>query len=134
MNENQPNTAQRIVKAAMTFQQQTTGHVPKGVSVVLHQDTLVITMHEALSPAEKDLAKNPVGAAQVEEFHRQLFRNSSRSLREEIRSILGVDVRGAIVEIEPVTGTVVQVFCLAQGVPGESWSEGTPGGPLREGS
>ena len=134
MNENQPNTAQRIAKAAMAFQQQTTGHVPKGVSVVLHQDTLVITMQEALSPAEKDLAKNPVGAAQVEEFHRQLFINSSRPLRDEIRGILGADVRGAIVEIEPVTGTVVQVFCLAQSVPGESWSDGAPGGPLQEGS
>jgi len=135
--------AQEIAEAVIAFQQQTTGHAPKAVTVVLSQDTLVITLHEALSPAEKDLARSPEGAAQVEEFHRQLFSNSSQSLREEIRRITGVEVREAVAEIEPTTGAVVQAFTssamvqmfrLAQTVPGESWSGRTPGEPLSEGS
>jgi uncharacterized protein YbcI len=106
--------------------------------VVLSQDTLVITLHEALSPAEKDLARSPEGAAQVEEFHRQLFSNSSKSLREEIERITGVEVRQAVAEVEPTTGAVVQaftssamvqVFRLAQRVPAGSWSGRTPGNP-----
>ena len=55
-----------------------TGHVPKSVTVVLSESTLVITLHGALSPAEKALAKSPAGAAQVQEFHRQLFANCLR--------------------------------------------------------
>ena len=31
-------------------------------------DTLVVTLDEALSPAERDMAKSPVGAAQVHVF------------------------------------------------------------------
>ena len=123
--------AQEIAQAVIAFQQQTTGHLPGAVTVVLSQDTLVITLHEALSPAERDMAKSPAGAAQVQEFHRQLFFSSSKSLQYEIERITGVQVREAVAEVEPTTGTVVQaftssamvqVFQLAQSVPADSWS------------
>jgi len=110
MDESRPNMAKEIAEVVTAYQKQTTGHSPKAVTVVLSQDTLVITLHEALSPVERDLAKSPEGAAQVEEFHRQLFNSSSHSLREEIRRITGVQVRQAVAEIEPTTGAVVQAF------------------------
>ena len=102
--------AKEIAEAVTAYQQQATGHSPKAITVVLSQDTLVITLHEALSPAERDLARSPKGAAQVEEFHRQLFKSSSQSLRDEIRRITGVEVRESVAEIEPATGAVVQAF------------------------
>ena len=138
MGNSQPNMAEEIARAVTAYQQQTTGHAPKAVTVVLSQDTLVITLHEALSPAEKDLARSPEGAAQVEEFHRQLFSTSSQSLREEIERITGVEVREAVAEIEPTTGAVVQaftrsamvqVFRLARNVQDGSWSGGRPEDP-----
>ena len=128
--------AQQVAQAVMAFQHKTTGHAPKAVTVVLSQDTLVVTLHEALSPAETDLAKSPAGAAKVQEFHRQLFSNSSQSLREEIQRITGVEVREAVAEVEPTTGAVVQaftrsamvqVFRLAQSVPSGNWSGSGPG-------
>ena len=73
MEKLDPTMAQQIAQAAIAFQQQRTGHEPKSVAVVLSEDTLVITLHGALSPAEKALAQSPAGAAQVQEFHRQLF-------------------------------------------------------------
>jgi len=141
MSEPGPTRAQEIAEAVTAFQRQTTGHAPRAVTVVLSQDTLVITLHEALSPAERDLARSPEGAAQVEEFHRRLFSSSSQSLREEIRRITGVEVREAVAEIEPRTEAVVQaftssalvqVFRLAQSVPAQSWSGHTSGEPLSE--
>ena len=126
-----PNStmAREIAQSASACQAQRTGHVPKSVAVVLSDDTLVITLHEALSPAEKALAKNPTGAAQVQEFHRQLFANDSVLVRKEIKRITGVDVREATAEVEPTTGnvvqvftsgTMVQVFLLAHGVPSDA--------------
>jgi uncharacterized protein YbcI len=102
--------AQQVAQAASAFQRQRTGHAPKAVTVVLSEDTLVITLHGALSPAEEALAKSPAGAAQVQDFHRELFANSCESLRQEIKRITGVEVRESVAEIEPSTGTVVQVF------------------------
>ena len=126
-----PSAAQQIAQAAIAFQQQRTGHEPKSVAVVLSGDMLLITLHGALSPAERALAQSPGGAAQVQEFHRQLFTTSADELRQEIKRITGVDVREATAEVEPTsgtvvqvftTGTMVQVFLLARGVPASSWS------------
>jgi uncharacterized protein YbcI len=127
----QSTVAQEIAQAVVAFQQQTTGHTPKAITVVLSQDTLVVALHEALTPAEREMAKTPSGAARVQEFHRQLFSSSAESLQKEIERITGVKVREAVAEVEPSTGAVVQaftksamvqVFRLAQGVGGDSYS------------
>jgi uncharacterized protein YbcI len=131
MDKNRLTMAQQVAQAASDFQQQRTGHAPKAVTVVLSEDTLVVTLHGALTPAEEALSLTPAGAAQVQEFHRQLFANSSDPLRQEITRITGVKVREAAAEIEPVTGTVVhaftsgtmvQVFQLAQGILAATWN------------
>lgn len=128
--------ARDIARAASAFEQQRTGNTPKSVTVVLSDNTLVITLHGALSEAERALAKSPAGAAQVQDFHRQLFANASDSLRQEIKRITGVEVREATAEVEPTTGTVVgvftsgttvQVYLLAHAVPANSWSGSAPG-------
>jgi uncharacterized protein YbcI len=122
--------AQQVAQAASAFQEQRTGHAPQSVTVVLSEDTLVVTLHGALSPAEKVLAQSPDGAAKVQEFHRQLFTSSADPLRQEIKRITGVNVREATAEVETTTGTVVQVFTtgtmvqvflLAHAVPAETW-------------
>jgi uncharacterized protein YbcI len=69
--------AQQIAQAASASEQRRSGHTPRAVSVVLSEETLVITLHGALTPAEKALARTAAGAAQVQEFHRQLFVTSS---------------------------------------------------------
>jgi uncharacterized protein YbcI len=122
--------AQQIAQLTSAFQEERTGHVPQSVAVVLSGNTLVITLHGALSPVEKDLARSPEGAAQVQEFHRQLFANASNSLRQEITKITGVEVREATTEVATTTGavvqafttgTMVQVFLLSQSLPGDTW-------------
>ena len=123
--------AQQVAQAASDYQRQRTGHVPKAVTAVLSEDTLVITLHGALSPAEEALAKTPEGAAQVQDFHRQLFANSCEPLRQEIKRITGVAVREASAEVETSSGTVVQVFTtggmvqvflLAPGLTADAWN------------
>jgi uncharacterized protein YbcI len=137
----QPNLtmAQQVAQAASAFQEQRTGHAPKSVTVVLGEDTLVITLHGALSPAEEALAKSPAGAAQVQDFHRELFANSCEPLRQEIQRITGVEVRESVAEIEPSTGTVVQVFSsgtmvqvflLAHSLPVGAWNGTGPSDSL----
>jgi uncharacterized protein YbcI len=126
-----PGAAEQIARAASNFEFERTGRLPKSVTVVLGQHTVVITLHESLSRAERALAQSPTGAAQVQELHRRLFDDSCESLRKEIKRITGVDVSEASIEVEPTTGTVVkafasgtvvQVFLLAHGMPTESWS------------
>jgi len=125
-------TAQRIAHAAQAFEKKRTGHTPHSVTVVLGGDTLVVTLHGALSPAERALAETAAGAAEVQEFHRELFNTAAAAFRQEIRDITGVDVRESKAEVEATTGTVVQVFTtgtvvqvylLANGVPTDAWKQ-----------
>ena len=102
--------AEQIALAAMVFQQQRTGHKPKSVSVMFSGDTLVVTLHGALSPAEQAMAQSPVGAAKVQEFHRQLFLNASDTLQQEIKRITGVEVNEESAEVDPRCGPLVTVF------------------------
>jgi uncharacterized protein YbcI len=139
MSKSTSTLAKQIARAAIAFEQRRTGnHVPKSVTVVLSEGTLVITLHEALSPAERAMAQSPAGAAQIQDFHRQLFAGSSESLRKEIERITGMQVREATAAIEPntgavvqafTTGTVVQVFLLAgsAATETETWSGSDPG-------
>ncbi|MEX2111609.1 MAG: Na-translocating system protein MpsC family protein [Pirellulales bacterium] len=131
MDSSSSDMAKQVALAACDFERRRTGNLPRSVTVVLSGDTLVITLHGALSPAELALAGSPGGAARVQEYYRQLFNNSSDALRQEIKRIIGVDVREAAVEFEPsigavvkvfATGTVVQVFLLADSVTAGTWS------------
>jgi uncharacterized protein YbcI len=141
MDKSTSTMAQQIAQAASEFESQRTGHPPQSVTVVMSGDTLVITLHGSLSPGEKVLASSPEGAAQVQEFHRQLFLTASETLREKIKAITGVEVREARAEVDTSTGTVVQVYTtgtmvqvylLAGKVPTESWSGNNPESSARK--
>jgi uncharacterized protein YbcI len=110
MNVSESAMAQEVAQVAIAYQTERTGHAPASVTVVLSEDTLVITLHDALTPAEKALALSPDGAAQVQEFHQQLFLSSADSLRKEIKRITGREVREAAAKVEPASGTVVHAF------------------------
>jgi uncharacterized protein YbcI len=110
MNNTKTHIAQQLAHVASVLQQQRTGLAPKAVTAVLSEDTLVVTLHDALTPAEKALSQTPEGAAQVQEFHRQLFSSSSEFMRKEIKRITGREVREATAEVETATGTVVHAF------------------------
>ena len=82
MNKLDPTMAEKVAEAISVFQEKRTGYPPKAVTVVLSDDTLVVTLHEALSPAEKALVVELEGqtkanaeiAAQLDQFERHFFR------------------------------------------------------------
>ena len=110
MDTTETTMVQQLVEAATTFHLQQTGRAPRGVAVVISDDTVVVTLHEAFSPAELALASSPAGAANLREFHHELFRNSAGLLRKEIERITGRKVRETAAEIDPGTGSVVHAF------------------------
>ncbi len=131
MNVPTQTMAQKVAAAITTFQIERTGHAPRAVTVVLSDETLVVTLHEALAPAEIVMAQTAAGAAQIQEYHRQLFQSSIPALRNEIRRITGVAVREAALEVETATGAIVhaftsgemvQVFRMASSISAEDWN------------
>ena len=102
--------SKQLAEMALAMQAARTGHTPKAVTVVASDETVVVTLHEALTPAEKILARSEQGASQVEDYHRALFAVSSEELRNEIQRLTGRKVREAAVVVEPATGAIVHAF------------------------
>lgn len=110
MTKFKPNITHQILEVANGFQEQSPGRAPVEVIAALSEDALVVTLHEALTLAAKDLAWTPVITAQVQKFHRHLFTNSSEFMRPENAPITDRQVREAVTEIESAMGTVVHAF------------------------
>src|SRR5688500_3339865 len=119
--------ARQIARAAGAAERARRGRPPAAASVALGGEMVVVTLHGALSPAERALAQTAAGAAVVQEHYQALFALASGPLRREIGRITGADVRGATADLQEPTGTVVQVFLLAGSVPAETWSGILPG-------
>src|ERR1700722_2150633 len=84
--------AQQIAPTAIAFERLRMGRNPTSATVVIGGDTLVITLHGVLTSAEKTLATTPAGAAQLQDFHQNLFQLSSDPLRKEIKRITGLKI------------------------------------------
>ena len=104
------NFSKELAQIALAMQSERTGHTPKAVTVVASDETVVLTLHEALTPAEKILARTESGATKVEQYHRALFAVSCDELRKEIQRLTGRRVREAAVVVEPATGAIVHAF------------------------
>ncbi|HKQ47955.1 MAG TPA: Na-translocating system protein MpsC family protein [Phycisphaerae bacterium] len=131
MKKTHLSMARQIAEAIGNFELRTGSYLPKSITVVMSDSTLVITLHGALSPVEQTLAQSASGADRLQEFHQALFANAPGSLRQEIKKITGMEVCEAATEIEPAagavakvstSGTVVHVLLLEGGVPTDTWS------------
>ena len=110
MDQSQGTIGHQIALVARTFEKWRTKHGRKWLAVFMNEDTIVIALYGSLTAAERHLAQSPAGAAQVREFHQQLFAKVSTALRRMIKNITGMEVCDTTAEIEPTTGHVVHVF------------------------
>jgi uncharacterized protein YbcI len=131
MKKTHLSMAKQIAEAVGAFELRTGSYLPKSISVVMSECTLVITLQGALSPIEQTLAQSAKGADRLQDFHHALFANTPGSLRQEIQKITGMDVCEASTEVEPddgavakvsTSGTVVHVLLLDGNVPTDTWS------------
>jgi uncharacterized protein YbcI len=55
VDKHESTVAYQVLQAVSAFEQQRTGRGPESVTVVLSEETLVITLHGALTPAKQAL-------------------------------------------------------------------------------
>ena len=110
-------TAREVARTAGSFEHLLTGRVPTSVMIVADGDWMVVSMSEAFSPDERRLAANgQEGLAKVREFHQHLFDDSLDSLRRHVERRTGITIRGAVVHVDSVTGSVMKTFTTSPAV------------------
>jgi len=118
--------ARRVARAAGSFEHRLLGREPASVTIVATAGWMVVQLHEPFSLTERRLAADADGALEVREFHRGLFERSLAGLLHHVRRVTGVELRGALAHVDPLTGSVlktlttqpdVHLFLLGRGLP-----------------
>ena len=122
MGINDRDSVKELAEIASVQQQLRTGHPPKKGDVAFAGNAVVMVLHDALTRAEKKLAQDPKATNQLQAFHRELFLNSSNTMKQEIARVTGRAVRETVSELEtgagslvyaPATGVMIQVYMLS---------------------
>ncbi len=106
MDQSQETVGQKIARAARDSEGRQTAHGREWAAVFMNEDTIVIALYGRLTDAEKTLVRSPAGAAQVREFHRQLFASATETLAQQIRRVTGMEIRDKTADIDPLTGEI----------------------------
>jgi uncharacterized protein YbcI len=102
--------ARQVAHAAGTFEHLLLGRAPASVTVVADGGRLVMNIHEPFTAAERRLAVDEGGCRRVSDFHHYLFDHALDSLVNHVRRSTGVELRGAILHVDTVTGSLLKTF------------------------
>lgn len=102
--------ARQVAHAAGTFEHLLLGRAPASVTVVADGSRLVMNVHEPFTAAERRLADDDGGCRRVSDFHHYLFEHSLDALVNHVRRSTGVELRGAIMHVDTVTGSLLKTF------------------------
>jgi uncharacterized protein YbcI len=102
--------ARRVAHAVGGFEHRLLGRVPSSVTVVVKDDSMVLTVCETFSPMERRLARTDEGRERLRAFHRFLFSATRDAFREHVREHTGIDLCGALAHVDADAGSIFKTF------------------------
>lgn len=110
--DEQERLRQQIAAAVSDFQRTQMAVSCESVAVDFHDETLVVTLRGATSPAERDYARNREARELLEKFYHQLFEVIKPILEARIQEITRRQVQRSRLDIDPESGTGVILATL----------------------
>ena len=101
-----------IRNAIIKFEQEFMGRGPTDVKAFILRDMVLVRLKGVLTPAERQLAKNPEGVEMVKQMRQNLISQGREKLCSQISAITGTEVTGLFTDIETQIGERVMVFTL----------------------
>lgn len=107
--------ARQVARAAGTFEHRFMGGDPTNVTVVAGGDPggewMVVSVQTTLAPLDRVVAAEcRERAAEIQRRQRAVFHRALPAVRDYVRRLTGVDLRGGMVGIDVATGGVVKTF------------------------
>ena len=103
-----------IRNAIIKFEQEFMGRGPEDVKAFILKDMVLIRLKGVLTPAERQLAKNPDGIEMVRNMRQNLISQGREKLSQQLSEITGATVSGLFTDIDAKIGERVMVFSLDQ--------------------
>ena len=103
-----------IRNAIIKFEQEFMGRGPMDVKAFILRDIVLVRLKGVLTPAERQLAKNPNGIEMVKHMRQNLISQGREKLCSQISEITGTEVIGLFTDIDTQIGERMIVFTLAK--------------------
>ncbi len=103
-----------IRNAIIKFEQEFMGRGPTDVKAYIIRDIVLVRLKGVLTPAERQLAKNPDGIEMVKNMRQNLISQGREKLCSQISEITCTEVIGLFTDIDTKIGERVIVFTLAK--------------------
>jgi uncharacterized protein YbcI len=87
-----------------SFEKEQLGRGPSEVRTFIIQDIILVRVKGILTPAEKNLAKEPDGSRLVKQVRERLIENSQEMIQEGVGTITGAEIISLHSDISTVTG------------------------------
>lgn len=99
------------ISAALTqFEREVLGRGPKEARAYILHDMVIVRLHGILTPAEKQLAKEPGGVALIKELRTRLVESFQADLRRIVERHTGCAVLSMHTDISSLTGERLLLF------------------------
>jgi uncharacterized protein YbcI len=105
-----------IRNAIIKFEQEFMGRGPTDVRAFIMQDIILVRLKGVLTPAERQLAKNPDGVGMVKRMRENLIGQGREKLCKQISEITGVKISALFTDIDARIGERIIVFALDKDV------------------
>ncbi len=103
-----------IRNAIIKFEQEFMGRGPMDVKAFILRDIVLVRLKGVLTPAERQLAKNPDGIEMVKNMRQNLISQGREKLCSQISEITRAEVIGLFTDIDTQIGERMIVFTLAK--------------------
>lgn len=114
MNRTKGQTEAAVTQALTRFERDHLGRGPQLARTFIIQDMVVVRLTGVLSPAEKQLSREPGGVELLKQMRSRLIEGSSTTLEQMIEETTGAKVVAMHTDISSRTGERVFVFGLDQ--------------------
>ena len=103
-----------VRNAVIKFEQEFMGRGPTDVKAFIIRDLVLVRLKGVLTPAERQLAKNPEGIEMVRRMRQNLIEQGRDKLSAQISEITGAKVTGLFTDIDTQIGERIIVLTLDQ--------------------
>ena len=103
-----------VRNAVIKFEQEFMGRGPMDVKAFIIRDLVLVRLKGVLTPAERQLAKNPEGIEMVRRMRQNLIEQGREKLSTQISEITGAKVTGLFTDIDTQIGERIIVLTLDQ--------------------
>jgi len=110
--DNEDKIKQQVAEAAKRFFEENMSIKPESIVVDIHSDGIVVTMHNAISKAEKAYIREKVSSNLLDRFYKDTFDASKLAFESAMGTVFRNRVTGSLISLDPESGKCVVVVSI----------------------